>query len=125
MITPKLMTPEQIAQAAQETCRQHGLFFQAVEGVATIDLKNNEVGLLQFAAAHGLELHFFDAEALNSVSGVTFSAAAMQATGAQAVAEPAALLAAQTTTLLIRKTKWKDVTIALAERPTRLTAEYQ
>jgi cobalt-precorrin 5A hydrolase len=115
----------QIEQAAMESCRQHGLCFQAVSCLATIDLKKNEEGLLQFAAAHGLELRLFTAAELNSVCGVTPSPAALKATGAQAVAEPAALLAAHTNHLLIRKIKWKDVTIALAQIDTQLTAAYQ
>lgn len=116
---------EQIEQAARDTCRQHGLMFEAVERLASIDLKQDEPGLLQFAARHGLDIQWYNADSLNSVSGVTPSPAAKKATGAQAVAEPAALLAAQTDTLLIRKTKWKDVTIAVSERATRLTAEYR
>lgn len=115
----------QIEQAALETCRQNGLLFQAVSRLASIDLKQDEQGLLQFAAGHTLDLHWYHADLLNSVAGVTLSPAAMKATGAQGVAEPAALLAAGTHTLLIRKTKWKDVTIALAERPALLTAAYR
>ncbi len=113
---------EQIEEAALETCRRHGLLFSAVGRLASIDLKQDEVGLLQFAAAHGLDLQWYSADLLNSVPGVAVSLAAKKATGAKAVAEPAALLAAGTHTLLIRKTKWKDVTIALAEIPFRLTA---
>lgn len=116
---------EQIDLAARATCRQSGLCFQAVSQLATIDLKRDEEGLLQFAAASGLGLHYFTAEQLNTVPGITASEAAMKATGAQAVAEPAALLAARTDTLLIRKIKWKDVTIALAQTATTLKAEYQ
>ena len=116
---------QQIDQAARETCRQNGLHFQAVHRLATIDLKKDEEGLLQFASASGLDLRFFTVGQLNTVPGVTPSAAAKKATGAQAVAEPAALLAAQTDILLIRKIKWKDVTIALAQIPTKLAAEYQ
>lgn len=115
----------QIEQAAQETCRQNGLAFQAVSRLASIDLKRDEAGLLRFAAGFGLDLMWYSAYQLNSVSGVTPSAAALKATGAQAVAEPAAKLAAGAETLLIRKTTWKDVTIALAEIPMQLTAEYR
>ncbi len=115
----------QIEHAARETCRQHGVFFEAVSRLASIDLKQDEEGLLQFAARHGLDLQWYNADSLNSVPGVTPSPAAQKATGAKAVAEPAAILAAQTHTLLIRKTKWKDVTIAVSEIAKRLTAEYQ
>ncbi len=115
---------EQIELAAQATCRQKGISFAAVGRLASIDLKRDEEGLLQFAAAHGLDLCWYSAYQLNSVPGVTPSPAALKATGAQAVAEPAALLAAGTHTLLIRKITWKDVTIAIAETPTLLTAAY-
>ena len=118
-------TAAQIEAAAKETCQRNGLQFQAVSRLASIDLKEDEQGLLQFAAAHGLDLLWYNADLLNSVPGITLSPAAQKATGAQAVADPAALLAAGCHTLLIRKTKWKDVTIALAEIPFRLTAGYR
>ena len=114
----------QIEAAANGTCCRHGLAFQAVRTLASIDLKADEQGLLAFAAGHGLDLMWYSAYQLNLVPGITPSPAVFKATGARAVAEPAALLAAGTQTLLIRKTKWKDVTIALAEIPYRLSAEY-
>lgn len=118
-------TAGQIEQAALDTCHQHGLFFQAVSRLASIDLKQDEAGLLQFASQYGLEVRWFSASQLNQVPGITPSAAVQKATGAKAVAEPAAILAAQTDTLLIRKTTWKDVTIAIAQKAATLTAEWQ
>jgi len=115
---------EEIEQAAMTTCHQHGFNFLAVAQVASIDLKNDEPGLLAFAAAHGLRQHWYPAGQLNAVPGVTVSSAVQKATGAKAVAEPAALLAAKTSTLLIRKTIWNNVTIALAETPVKLSAAY-
>jgi len=57
---------------------------------------------------------------------VSSSAVVFAATGAKGVAEPAALLAADTTfghgTLIVRKRKWKDVTAAVAMKQIRLVA---
>lgn len=115
----------EIEHAAISTCHQHQFCFQAVSKLASIDIKKNEPGLLQFAAAYGLKQHWYNAKQLNSVPGITPSSAVQKATGAKAVAEPAALLAARTNILLIRKQKWTNVTIALAETPVTLSADYQ
>lgn len=115
----------EIEEAAMATCSQHRFCFQAVSQMASIDIKHDEPGLLQFASVHGLRQHWYNAEQLNSVPGITPSSAVLKATGALAVAEPAAMLAACTNTLLIRKTKWNNVTIALAETPVMLSVDSQ
>lgn len=109
-----------IEQSFAELCEQHGIARQGVAGVATIDIKHDEHGILRFAQNHGVEPCFFAREVLNSVADVSFSEAAMKAVGVQGVAEPAALLAARAdgseAELIVRKMKWKDVTLAVAER---------
>jgi len=109
--------------AVRELCVQHHLDRCAIAGIATIDLKADEAGLLQFASDNNLPLHFYTAEELNRVEGVSTSAAVMAATGAKGVAEPAAMLAVSDNTipgqlgqLIVRKMKWKDVTAAVAEK---------
>lgn len=114
-----------IEAAVAEAFQDHGLSRQAIHCLASIDLKNDEQGLLEFAGQHRLPLAFFSAQQLNTITGIEQSAAVFAATGAYAVAEPAALLAAQTDHLLIRKLKCKDVTLAVARRATLLTAAYQ
>lgn len=116
---------EQIEHAVNEAFADHGLSQQSIDSLASIDLKNDEQGLLDFAAQSNKRLTFFTASQLNTITGIEQSDAVFAATGAYAVAEPAALLAAQTRQLLIRKLKWKDVTLAVARKETRLTAAYQ
>jgi cobalt-precorrin 5A hydrolase len=90
---------------------------RAVAGLASIEVKRDEAGLLDFAARLGLPLVFFASDQLNQVEGVSISAAALKATGAKGVAEPAALLAAGPGSLLVvAKEKWPDVTVAVAEK---------
>lgn len=109
-----------IEEAFLELCATHDIAPLAVAGIASIDIKNDEQGILQFARKYRAETYFFTKDALNGVDDVSFSPVVMKAVGVQGVAEPAALLAARfdgsAATLIIRKMKWKDVTLAVAER---------
>jgi len=105
-----------IARAVAATCAQHQLASEAIARLASIDLKQDEEGLLEFARSHDLALDFFSSDQLNQVEEVSTSLAVLKATGAKGVAEPAALLSAGPgSTLLIPKMKWTDVTTAVAE----------
>ncbi len=99
---------------------------ESVESYASIDLKSDETGMLDFVNGEQRPIHFYTKDELNSVDGVSSSAAVIKATGAKGVAEPAAILAAAikncSTELLVRKHKWKDVTAAIAERKICLRA---
>ncbi len=112
--------------ALDEFFHDEGLARNAICGFASIDLKNDEQGLLDFASDEGLPLRFYSKEQLNEVQGVSTSAAVVAATGAKGVAEPAAVLGAKTDLgpgqLILRKRKWKDVTAAVAIKRIRLSA---
>jgi cobalt-precorrin 5A hydrolase len=105
---------QEIEEAMGQLLASHSLARQSVIKLASIDLKRDEEGLLDFSRRHNWPLEFFSKQQLNEVAGVSYSAAVMKATGAQGVAEPAALLAAQTNQLIVRKEKWKNVTLAVA-----------
>jgi cobalt-precorrin 5A hydrolase len=107
---------DEIEQALQEACEKNHLARASIGGLASIDLKSDEPGLLAFAAAHGYPITFFHRDQLNAVEGVATSAAVLKATGARGVAEPAAVLAAGGGRLLVGKMKWPNVTVAVAER---------
>lgn len=106
-----------IARAVEAACRAHGLAIQSVVRLASIDLKQDEAGLLEYARQLGLSIDFYDKDQLNRVEGVgAASEAVLRATGAKGVAEPAALLSAGPGgVLLAAKMKWTDVTTAVAE----------
>lgn len=105
---------EQIGHALAATCMEYGLALASVARIASIDIKKDEQGLVDFAHKSGLEMLFFSSRELNCVNGVSESSIVMKATGAKGVAEPAAVLAAGNGKLLVRKMKWKDVTVAIA-----------
>ncbi len=104
-----------IGEALDATCEKHRLSRRAVAALATIDVKKDEPGLLAFARDAGYEVSFFHRDRLNAVEGVSTSRAVMRAVGARGVAEPAAILGAGYGKLLVRKEKWTDVTVAIAE----------
>ena len=106
-----------IEAAFREALGEHGLSELAVRNLASIDLKNDEAGLLAFAESRKLRIDFYSKDQLNTVDNVSVSDVVMRATGAQGVAEPAALLSADSKKILVRKMKWKDVTIAVAQAP--------
>jgi cobalamin biosynthesis protein CbiG len=94
----------------------------SVGSIATIDLKKDEEGLLEFAEDNGLSIRYFQAEALNAAAdelGIEGSKRVMAATGAVAVSEPAAVLAARQTSdkveIIIPKVKRGNVTLAIAK----------
>lgn len=93
---------------------------QAVCGVASIDLKAGEPGLLEFCAVHGWQLKTYSAEALASVPGsFTASTFVAQTTGVDNVCERAAVLASGGA-LVQRKRAGNGVTMAAAIQPFRL-----
>jgi cobalt-precorrin 5A hydrolase len=95
----------------------------SIRNLASIDKKNDETGLLQFAADNRWQIDFFPGDLINTLTNLEISFAALQAVGAIGVAEPAALLSAKSNLLLSRKRKWKNVTMAVAEAPFSLSAQ--
>lgn len=94
----------------------------SIVGLASIDKKNDEMALLELARKNGWQLHFFTAEELAKVTVPNPSEIVRKYMGTPAVAEAAALLAANTQmqNLLIEKHKYlgedgKNATISIAK----------
>ena len=113
---------EEIEDAVLRTLSDHNLVSQSLGALATIDMKGDEPGLLNFAKKHGLPLYTFAPADLNTVAGTERSDTVFRATGAYGVAEPAAMLAAGTEKLLASKQKIGNVTVAIAEKRTDAAA---
>ena len=112
---------EEIGGAVKDILQEEGLSCHSVRNLATIDVKMEEGGLLAFAHDERLDIDFFSREELNKAAlshNIRTSKAVRTATGAVAVAEPAALLSAQKLsndcTLLMPKRKKGNVTLAIA-----------
>ncbi len=83
-----------IASAVETVLQTNHLAEASVAGIATIDLKANEAGLLEFCREGDLPLRTFTAEELASVEVPTPSNVVAAAVGTPSVAEAAAMLAA-------------------------------
>ncbi|MGB3299997.1 MAG: precorrin-3B C(17)-methyltransferase [Phormidesmis sp.] len=118
-----------IAQAIEDTCRQHHLALEAVAGIASLDLKADEVGLLAYAQEKTWPLRCFSAEILTAIEVPTPSAVVKNEVGTPSVAEAAAIVAAggDPAALRVKKQVVKQsglkgaVTVAIAQSPQEYT----
>ena len=86
-----------------------------VKGIASIDVKKDEQGLLAFADVSVLPVRFYSSAELNAVEGdFTPSAFVAQTVGVDNVCERAAVLDSGGGRLLLRKTARNGVTLAIA-----------
>lgn len=104
---------ETIARAIARTFDENDLDARAVKRVASIDLKQDEPGLISFCEKAGIPLRFYSAEQLNEVEGeFTPSRFVRETTGVDNVCERAAMIGAEK--LLVKKTAADGVTVAVA-----------
>lgn len=106
--------PDEIEDSIKVVLNENNLSFLSIHSIATIDIKGREKGLKAFAKKYNFKINTFTAYELNAVEGVQKSEAVFKATGANAVSEPAALLASGASELLVSKQKKGNVTIAIA-----------
>ncbi len=107
---------EELGRVVASALERLSLSLKSVSCLATAQAKQDEPGLVAFAASLGVPLFCYESSELN---GVIFpspaSPYALAAIGAKGVAEPAALLASGNGTLLMEKIKSGNVTLAIAE----------
>ena len=82
-----------IEQAVRDVFQAYALAESEIAGIATIDTKADEAGLIDFCRDRHLPLHCFSADQLRSVAVPHPSGAILTAVGTPSVAEAAALLA--------------------------------
>lgn len=107
------ISSETIGRVVDRVCSQNGIDIRAVRCAASIDLKADERGLLDFCRQKDWPLSFYSADELLAVQG-EFSASSFvrSVTGVDNVCERAALLHADR--LIVRKTASDGVTVAIA-----------
>lgn len=100
-------------RAVEQVCRENAIDRRAICCAASIDLKADEAGLLEYCREEKLPISFHSAAALQAVPGeFTPSDFVRSVTGVDNVCERAALLGAER--LIVRKTALDGVTVALA-----------
>jgi len=115
---------EMVARGVDALLARSGLAGASVKAIATVDKKADEVALLALAKARGWTMHTYPAETLDAVPGIeTPSETVKKFVGTRGVAEPAALLAAGATKLLVPKQTYteegagRSMTFAVARIP--------
>ncbi len=96
---------ELIETAIQNVCRGYHLAESAIAGIATIDTKAGEVGLLELCQARNWPLKTFAADILSSVEVPNPSNIAAKQVGTPSVAEAAALCAVELISCTILKNR--------------------
>ncbi len=98
-------------------CRDREVSPLSLGVVATAVLKMSEPGLVELAARHGAPLWAYTLKELAGVGPLPTPSAIVKArVGVAGVAEPAAMLAARTRSLLMPKRRGKRITMALARK---------
>jgi len=104
----------------QQMLSENRLHSQCFCSAASVDVKIDEKGMLQFCRHNVLKLIFYDRASLDGNKGISSSDAVIKAIGIKGVAEPSALAAAgyydRSSELLVAKQKWTDVTMAVARK---------
>lgn len=110
-----------LRELLDRTLHENAIAIETLAGIATIDSKRDEAGLLSLATNLKLPLHFFSAVELNRFSERVDASAliVLLETGAANIAEASALALAEKETgqaaeLIVRKCKNADSTLALA-----------
>jgi len=110
---------EQVAEAVRQVLEDNGIDPRAIRSAASIDLKRDEAGLLDYCRELGLPVSFHSAAELNALPGdFTPSAFVQGVTGVDNVCERAALSGGGT--LIVKKTAVNGVTVALAAEITEV-----
>ena len=105
-----------IEAAVRQVFRENRLALAAISGVSSIDLKQDEPGLLAACRANGWQARFYSAAQLRAVPGsFTGSRFVASVTGVDNVCERAALYGGGR--LLVQKQALGGVTVAVAEEP--------
>ena len=96
-----------IESAIRTALTQHGLAWEAIAGLASIDLKQDESGIVELGRTYNWPTVWYPPDRLASVTVPNPSTVVKQAVGTPSVAEAAALLAADSDTLIVAKQVWQ------------------
>ncbi|MHB1455343.1 MAG: cobalt-precorrin 5A hydrolase [Armatimonadota bacterium] len=105
----------EIVDAIQKACAEAGVEMSEVRLIASADIKSDEEGLLNAAKDLGLPVRFIRSDDIRaSMRSFERSEFVQEKVNLPAVAEPAALLAGRRTKLILPKTAYNGITVAIA-----------
>lgn len=109
---------EQILEAIQVGLDQIGISRKSVQGIYSIDLKANEVGIQEAAQVLGVPFRTFSAEKVQGVNedrGLSCSGYVREKIGVDGVCEATSLLGTKQGELVLPKQKLNGVTVAISQ----------
>ena len=110
----KGISREAVSQAVEQVFKDYAIDRHAIKCAASIDLKAQEAGLLDFCREAEIPIAFYTVQELQAVPGeFTKSQFVSSITGVDNVCERSAMLGADR--LIVRKTACNGVTVAVAE----------
>ena len=105
----------EIGRLIKSVFNETGISTKSIRNLATIDIKMDEQGLLEFARRYALGIEYFKAARLGRIKAPSGSSAFVKgATGTGAVSEPAALLSSGAKRLWAKKKRSRMATVAVA-----------
>lgn len=111
-----------IEEAVKQVLKQHKLHPRSIKAVASIDLKDDEAGLLEFVHKYQYQSVFYRAAELAALEGeFTPSSFVQSVTSVDNVCERSAVLSAGAGRLLVAKTVFSGVTVAVAQESLQLS----
>ena len=106
---------QEMKELIHEVFEHFNLSLHSLAGLASIQLKADEAGLLALAEKLDLPLKFYDRQELNQVKTIENPSLMVEKhVGVKSVCEAAAILAAQNGTLVVPKQTTRNVTLAVA-----------
>ena len=105
---------ETIGELVEKVLLENNIDKRSIKCAASIDIKSDETGLLDYCKENNLDITFYSAEKLNGAKGeFTASAFVKDITGVDNVCERAAIVGADN--LIVKKTAANGVTVAIAQ----------
>jgi cobalt-precorrin 5A hydrolase len=105
---------EEILGFLREMFVRENLSPLSIRNLTSVDLKSDEAGILEAAAALGCPVYFYPREAIENITVPNPSSQVARHIGVQSVCEATALLSARSQILIVSKRKTPNVTLAVA-----------
>lgn len=107
---------DNISQAIKITLDKYNIDIRAICSIASIDIKQNEAGILAFCRQNNLPFKTFTAHELNNLDGeFTKSEFVKKTVNVDNVCERSAVLSAKNHDLICKKLSYNGVTVAIAK----------
>jgi len=110
---------DELEEGIKRVLKEEGFLFSAVKGIATLDRKSDNPALKALTQRLGWKLTGFSAEELREVKVVSPSDKVLETVGTSSVSEAAAIKASKGN-LVIKKKKFSNFTLAVAEQEYRV-----